>query len=497
MNLQEVYKFIKKHPYFISLAFVFVFYICFPTNNSSQDGYFYAGHVAYNESLFWPHHFLHSPLIFLINGLLKVVGITIDILALSKMVNSVFAIVNLVILKNFLEYLNVSKKEIILYLFVLGFSFSLWRYGTENETYIIPSTFSLLGSFYLLKFTHFTKNKYLFLSGFFMTISCLFHQLYIFWWAGLLVSSFLHKKSIKTVFIYSVSFVLVLIAYVLALVFYEKETLTFENLMHFVLQEFYGGTVGTDFGWKGIFFQVVNTFRTFFQVHPTIYYLIQKSFIFCIPLLLGGYLFYQFFSKVRKKELLQKKKHSESLFVKTHIIIAIVVYLFAYYNMGNVEFMISLPYILVLCLAILFKLNNQFLQTLAITLFIWNFTYGIGPNYFLKYYNDDVLVNYMIENPKESYIIKNNFTRNNYFYKTGIYNPDNIKHYMNTSIVLEELFKETDCIYTDLIDKPTILNKETVVIEENLSVLFEKYTTTKILSYDGFYGTSTIYKVCK
>lgn len=489
--------FIEKNIYLLFLIGIFTFYVFFPTNNSTLDAYAYAGYTKYNHFLFTPHHLIYNPLIFFLSFLLNSIGIKIEILALSKIVNSIFAILNLVILKKILTELKIPQKETLIYLSILGFSFSLWRYGTENETYIIPNTFSLLGSLFFLKFIHTNDNRKLFFCGFFTMISCLFHQLYIFWWLGLLTGSFLKKKLVKTFFLYVTPFILVPIAYVLVLVFHEKQSFNFENLFKFVLHDFLGESIVTDFGWKGIFFQILSSFRTFFQVHPNIYFLIKRNSIFYIPLFFGLFLCCQFFNFFCKKKLLQKKKIRASLFIKTHIFIGIAIYLFAYFSFGNIEFMLALPYIAVFYVSSSYKVNQTFLRNLACVLCIWNFSYGIFPNYYYNYYNDDVLVEYMIQNPENIYLIKNGSTKNNYFYRTGIDNSKNILVYSDTDTKeIEKILEKYNCIFTDLIKKPLILNREKIATTESVSKILKNYSKTEILSYEGFYGKSFLYKIC-
>jgi len=135
------------------LVFILIFlsYILFPTNNSSLDSYAYAGYVKYNYYLFTPHHLFSNVIIYVLLLPFKYLGISIDILLFSKIVNSLFQLINLFIFYKILTFLKIKERTKLLYILILAFSFSLWRYGTENETYIIPIGFSLLGSYYFLK----------------------------------------------------------------------------------------------------------------------------------------------------------------------------------------------------------------------------------------------------------------------------------------------------------------------------------------------------------
>ncbi len=255
------------------LIFVLIFlsYILFPTNNSSLDSYAYAGYVKYNHYLFTPHHLFSNAIIYVLLQPFKHFEITIDILAFSKIINSLFQLINLLIFYKILTFLKIKEKSKLLYVLVLAFSFSLWRYGTENETYIIPISLSLLGSFYFLKNIKNSKNSYIILSSLFGALACLFHQIHFFWWSGILFGFYFYRKKIKTVFLYLLPALIVPISYILVLIFYEKQELTFFSLQRFIFHDFYQGSVTTDFGWKGFLLQAINTIRTYFQIHGNIY----------------------------------------------------------------------------------------------------------------------------------------------------------------------------------------------------------------------------------
>lgn len=480
------------------LVFVLIFlsYILFPTNNSSLDSYAYAGYVKYNHYLFTPHHLFSNVIIYVLLLPFKYLGINIDILLFSKIVNSIFQLINLLIFYKILTFLKINDKKKLLYILILAFSFSLWRYGTENETYIIPIGFSLLGSYYFLKNINKSKTLYIILSSFFGVLACLFHQIHFFWWLGILFGFFLYKRSFKTIYLYLTPTFLVPLSYILVLVFYEKQELTFFNLQRFVFHDFYQGSVMTDFGWKGFFFQAINTVRTYFQIHGNIYFLIKDNWFYLVPLILCLIIFYKLFKLIRTdKKLITKKENHLKIFITVHIFIFIANYLFAFYNAGNIEFMVMLPFLLILYFAIKYDIKYKIFQLIVISLFIWNFSYGIFPNYKYNYYNDIELVNYMIENKEKTFIVKNHTTISQYFYKTGIDNPKNI---FRLNKINKEKFNQivnvSRCIYTDIISKPEIFNKEKMT-SNDLEINFKDYKKEEIFSYNGFYGKTTVYKI--
>ena len=248
----------------------------------------------------------------------------------------------------------------------------------------------------------------------------------------------------------------------------------------------------TDFGWKGFFFQAINTVRTYFQIHPNIYFLIKNNWIYLIPLILCLIISYKLFKLfTADKNLITKKENCLKIYIKVHIFIFIANYLFAFYNAGNIEFMVMLPFLLILYIAIKYNIEYKLLKKIAVLLFIWNFFYGIFPNYKYDYYNDIELVNYMIDNKKKIFIVKNHTIINQYFYETGIDNPKNILLF-NKIIEgkLNQIIQLNEEVYTDIISKPGIFNKEKMV-SNDLGINFNDYKKEQIFSYNGFYGKTS------
>ena len=146
--MKAFYDIINSEKY--AFLILFITYALFPTNNSSLDAYYYAASVKFSQHLFSPHHLLYNVFIGLVYKPIHILNI--DVLAFSKFINTLFSTLTLYTLYKILLLLKYSKKETITYVYLVGFSFIFWRYGTENETYIIPVFFSLLSSYWLLKY---------------------------------------------------------------------------------------------------------------------------------------------------------------------------------------------------------------------------------------------------------------------------------------------------------------------------------------------------------
>ena len=474
----------------------------FPTNNSSLDAYAYAGYVEYNSYLFKPHHLLSHAFLYLIVAPFKALNISIDILWLGKFVNGIFQLFNLWVFYKILAQLKIGKQQSLLLLLVIGLSFNLWQYGTEHEVYIVPILFSLSGSYYFLKYLKNSSDKYVLFSGSFAAFACLFHQLHFFWWLGLLMGIILYSKKIQTFLWYAIPALMVPIAYAIVLVTYQGETLTFKNLYGFMLFDFLQEDVVnasyTWKGWKSLLFQAVNTFRIFLQAHPNILVLLKTSWVYFIPLIvsiaLGGRLLWQFF---KERNVFAKRTHSLGLFANVHMFVIVTVYIFALYSYGNVEFLVALPFALLIYLCVRYEINQRFLQQFIALLFIWNFSFGILPDCIYSYYNDEVLVDYIIEHPEKTFLVKSPEIGNQYFYKTGINYPPNVIYFDKVSNDTLQSILKNDDIYTDAINKPTVFNRAKIDAIGNQALTLDTYRKDSVFSYEGLYGNTEVYRILK
>ncbi|NQY00585.1 MAG: hypothetical protein HRT70_05560 [Flavobacteriaceae bacterium] len=485
----------------IALGIIFIFYILFPNNNSSLDAFGYAGYVEYNKYLFKPHHLLSHAFLYGLIAPFKAMGWFTDTILFGKVINSIFQIINLIVFNRILILLNIPTKQRILFLLTIGFSFNLWQYGVENEVYIIPITFSLLGSFYFLKSLINKNYFFVVISGLFTAFSCLFHQLHFFWWLGLLIGVFLHNKNIKSLIFYTTPALVVPLGYAFVLIFYQNQELTISNLYYFMMHDFYQeGIAKVSYswhGWKSILFQSVSTIRIFLEAHPNIFVLLKTNWLYFVPLLIslviGIQLIWQFF---KKEKMFEKRENNRELFANIHLFILIAVYLFAFYSYGNVEFMVALPFLIFLFIGVKFHINQQFLKQFILLLFVWNFSFGIFPDYYYRYYDDQKLVDYIIKNDDKTFLVKSYEIQNKYFYKKGV-NPINVLYFGKVSKDSILSILEHKAIYTDIIDKPEVFNRAKIHAMGSEVFTFEEYTKENVYSYKGLYGTSRVYKILK
>lgn len=491
-------RFIQQQKIYWVFFAIALLYFCFPTNNSTLDAYAYAAYVKYNYYMFTPHHLLGNALIYILAKPLQWLGLNTDILRFSKGVNSMFQLLNLLIFYKILSLIQLKKAQKIMLVLLLAFSFSPWRYGTENETYILPITFSLLGSWFWLKNIYYNKQHYILLAGLSAALACLFHQIHFFWWLGIGIGVYLSRKQFKSVSLYVLPALLVPLSYILVLRFYEHQELSWYNLQHFVFHDFYQGNVDTNYSWKSLFFQVVSTVRTFVQVHPNIYFLIKTNVIYILPLALALIWLTSMLWHIRKGIKIKRTDYSvPKAFVNIHLLILLLNYLFALFSQGNVEFMVMIPFLIALYVGVRFEIHQKYLVQIIGLLLVWNFMYAILPNHIYNYYNDKVFVDYMIAHPEHTYVVKNMPAYNQYAYMTGKDQACNIIIFSKLSVEdFQKLLEEEKEIYTDCIAKPEILNRDKIMTAKQ-GIDFKSLQTQALFSYTGFYGTSTVYRLTK
>lgn len=501
MNLKEINNILLLQP---KTLFVFimigVLYFIFPTHNSTLDAYNYAASVKYSENLFSPHHLLYNAFIYSILHPLLWVFPNMDALSFSKVINTFFVIGILIILFKLLTQLKFQKNEALLWITGIAFSYNFLRYGTENETYIIPVFFSVWGSYYFLKYVQNPRYFYIFLSGLLASIACLFHQIHFFWWLGLLLGVIFYIYNIKTIFYYSISAIIVPVVYLLVLSLDKGESITYTHITRFIFHDFYSGSARSEIGVMNFLFIGISVIRSFFQVHPNISLLIKKNTIFILPVLV--FLVWGFYSTlcILKKKILRKRNETNIIFYKTSLIILVLHVLFAFYAVGNVEFLVMLPVLLVFTIGYYFKFFNKFLLNLIVILFIWNFMYGLFPNNAFNYYNDKELINFIFHHPNSIFIVENSSIINQYYYQTGIDNYEKIllKEKGFNQEKIDSLLQIYPSVYTDIIDKPSIFNRAYLLSDQNGKTLdISQYKIEKVFEYQSFYGTTYINKISK
>ncbi|RYD73093.1 MAG: hypothetical protein EOP53_20750, partial [Sphingobacteriales bacterium] len=404
----------------VFFVLVLLLYLLFPNASHSVDSWGYAGQIKFGVELFLPHHLLYSYSGYLLFSLLQNIGLQVDAMQFMLFMNGFIAWLCVLILYRILLLINGNKKQAFLLSLIAAFSFGQWRFATENETYTLPLFFSLLATFYYLK--HFSQISYIqvLLCGFFASLSCLFHQAHIFWFIGFLLGLALNlsgKNLVNSLIIYCLPFLIVPLAYILVLRNYYHQDVNINTLWHFILQDVYSGAAGKPIGSQHFILGLVNLFRTFFQLHGNMILLFKKNVFYFLPIIVtvvsGIWAFY-FMLKIKPKPYIVSRKNA---LVFGGIFLA--QYFFAVYNVGNAEFMVMLPSLLVI-VAAYFYFKPKILVLLVLALFSWNFFLGIFPNHFFKYAADEEVAAFTQAQKNIPFMAEESALLNNIiFYNTG------------------------------------------------------------------------------
>lgn len=470
------------------LLFTFIgiglLYAVFPTHNSTLDAWSYAAEIRHNGQLFSPHHLLYNALGWVLQFCLQNIGFEVDTLALMKLINTVFGVLVLRNLYWILQKQNPNSHN-ILWLLVVAFSFVFWRFTTENETYIIPIYFSSLASIYFYKITENQRINDFLWTGFWAAVACLFHQIHFWWWLGLGIGVLVfYRQNVKNVACYFLPSLLVPLVYVLV-VWLQADVLNVSTIWHFVFYEFYHGNVSQNFGANYFVMTAANTFRTFLQIHGLMFNLLRESKLWFAAVGVSATLFAAAFWFLFP---LKTTKNAFSSFQKTHLFVLGLHYLFAFYSVGNAEFMVMLPFLLVLIFSDKIQFQAATLSLLAAGLLVWNFVYGIFPNYYFDFWQDEKLLNAMSQQPENLFIMRERaLYENKIYYHTGKEFSTNVlsipSHILAKKRSLPALKHRIDStlqangkVYTDALGGELAMSRAATLVDTNDHVFFRQYS---------------------
>jgi hypothetical protein len=478
-----------RQPAYWLLFIFFGIYALLPTINSTLDGFGYAAEIKNGYNLLRPHHLLYNAWGYCINKVAQGIG-GFDLLRLLKLQNAIFATLALWALWQIMIKLGVENKRALAWIFFVGSSYAVMRYATENETYMIPVALSLTSSLLYIKGWQTNKWGAILASGFFAGMACLFHQIQIFWLITLALSLFWHPNK-RLIFTFLAPTVIVPLAYVATLVFYEQQDLTIHNLFYFITHDYSTGGAKTSINWTNFVLTPVSLVRSFVQVHGMILLLLKQSVWFfaslIIPILLLMSLYWV------KKPVVRKEPTTYRRFLFIHMVIFALQLGFAAFSHGNAEFMVMLPFLLPLVIERWWQINTKAMIRLAGAMMVWNLGLAILPSAWFNFYDNNKMVQFFKEHPNDYFIVMDHTIVNEYEYICG----DTITHQLILPPYDEWLKKhpiDPDAnIYTDVVDRPKPMSRGSIL--ENYSI-DECFTIGKpVLDLNGYLGNYSMYKI--
>jgi len=479
-----------------------VVYYFFPTTNSTIDAYSYATDIRYQLELFNPHHLLYNALGYLCYQL---IGISTDTLLFMKALNAVSAALCLILLGFLLDKLKTSSELTSALILLTGCSFGIMRFATENETYIVPIFFSLAGTLFWVNATIFNKKAAYFFAGFLLALACLFHQIHFFWWLviGFSVFSKNFRNSFSNVLWYFLPALIVPITYIVVF-YYLTDVFSFEGLLKFVFREFYKGNVESEITLNNLILTIINSVRTWIQVHGNLIGIVNTNYILGIPALIGlGFILAGLYKLIREKKTIKYSR-----FLTTFLAIAITQLLFAFYSVGNAEFMVMIPFVFCLIVASLYKPDHLAIYSIAAGLFLWNFSLAILPAHIYQLTSNPILVSKIEDQPNTYFLVKDKVQiESEFVYANGKY-PTNIifppeycqEKYEDITICkskLDSVLNVGGSVLTDCYANQKIMSRGSFLSGNINEEFLKNYKLQKADSIFYDLGTTYLYKITK
>jgi hypothetical protein len=465
--------------YLIPIVFTII-YMCLPTHNSGIDGYAYASSIRWGVDLIWPHHLLYSPLgrgIYLLMPF-------IEPLILMKLVNAFIAGSSLFVLQRILNRLQINNSSYFVLFTAACFGFM--RFATENETYIIPIFFSLLGSAFYLKYIHSQKKSSLIFSGFLFGIGVLFHQIHAMWYLGFICAFWFSSPRVnwksQLLFVFSGGF-LILSIYIL--VFFQDKISSDKTFFQFLLSDVYAGRVQTGININNFIMTPISFIRTFIQVHGYMWKMFTDNpVLFVLPLTLLTVVFIGIKTIVKHS----KFQTTKNALFSTAIFIAFLMQLgFAFYSVGNAEFMAMLPFLIILWIACKVNITTKPILYISVAMLFWNLVFGLAPARFLELDPSNQILQMVETNPKDIWVLNDpqkienmaNYKGNSTLERI-ILREDELQNY-------PEMQKGEDGgrnIFTDILGSNTGVNRQSLLSKRDGNSEFENF---KIIPVDTIY----------
>ena len=477
-------------------------YFFFPTHNSSTDAWYYAASVKYGEDLFLPHHLFHSAFLRLCYECVNFF-VTVEAMPFCKAMNALFATILMAIFARFLALFGKKDIETAAWTFLVGVSFGIWRYATENETYILPLIFSLLASFYYQK--HAGSVKPLLLAGSFAAIACLFHQLQIVWAAGIFISLLRFSGFNKNLFAYLLPFLIVPISYLFVYFSEINPHFSFTIFIEFVLHDFQNGSASLSIGIWNVILTILNFFRSFLQIHGSILQQIKGNYLYVFPILIFGTQIFADKSRFRRCITFNSQLSTFNFQLSTlnsqlstfnsqlstlnsqFLPILILQVFFAFLAMGNAEFMVMIPMLLALMFAEKLTISPKMLAFTGISLFVWNFTYSIAPQHYADQSHNIFLQKHILAHSQDTYLLQNRpMIANQLYYNTRKWHFYHLQHSPaiwlakgqsldSLQAMCDSILQKKGHVFVDVLPQNALLNRESVRYRGNDSTFWRKY----------------------
>jgi len=459
-------KFCKtKYSYLIILLFA-VLYCLFLSNNPTTDSYAYALSSLSGKDLIYPHHLLYTPLCYVIIRIFSFTGI--EAIKILQIFNVLLSCLTLIILRKIIKRV-IQKESIITSIIIFcGGCYGFIRFAIDNEVYILFLFFSLLAIYYMQSFLKENNLPNIIKLSLCLVLSCLSFQMGILLWIPTFFV-FIYKREKKDLIVF------LLISLVIPLVYCIVSYLcvgsfSINSLLRFVLNDYYSGTASGPILKEVLLLTPISFIRTFVQVHGAIFTIFKvNKLISLVVIIVSGILFIKGVKTIKKSTKRKNATTNDKIFIRYCISIMLLIFLFSAISNGNAEFMVILPFGLVIILVYL-KENLSFVPYFAFGLLIWNTHFALIPTHNKNYNCNTQIVNYIHSHPQYSYIL---------FDKPTIENEYNYLYFPDTLSFSKKDTSLSDC-FSDKrsISRGSLLSKDFPFRKDSLFAVFSSITDT-------------------
>ncbi len=475
--------YLKRNYSWLIIIYFGLIYFLFLSNNPTSDSYSNAFSSITGLELFRPHHLLYSGLGYLIYLPFQSLGI--DPIKIFQFVNVLFAMGCLIVFRVIMHRIHSNEKLIAASIVFLGACFGFQRFAIDNECYIIPLFFTLLAMNFVQSFLIRNRDYKVVLSALTLAIGCLFHQIAIFaWLASFLIFIFNGRR--RYIIQYILISLIIPIVYMIV-VYCQEGSLSFNALMNFVFHDYKNSNAEMPILVNVIILSAISFFRTFIQVHGYVFefiYLYPTISIIAISIALGFLVYgivYLFRLKKRQLTIFQERR-----FVRYCWVMLILHFAFAAFSNGNAEFMVILPFLIILLLVYYFEYLSRALLGLGIFMYVFNLFFALIPMANMKLNSNQEIVNLMIDQPNAVFILKDKVAADNiYAYKQR---QENSGITFRASEVSQEKFdswlNENKTIYTDYFEEKELISRASIAKSKTNYI---KPSNPIISNKDSFY----------
>ncbi len=471
-----------------------------PTANSTLDAWYYAACVRWQHDLLLPHHLLYNPL-----GVLwtQILPADWDVLAGLKGLNALLFGGILLALRPVLRASGGHEAPVAPLLLVVGASFGLLRFATENEAYLAPLFVSLLGSVAWCRWAQTQRLGWVALAGALTAGACLLHQIHVWWWLALGLTTWLAGRPLRwgAAFAYVGPALIVPLTYLIA-AHHEGYPLTPNGLTTFIFHDYVVNGATPSAGLKSFLLTPINLIRTFGQVHGS-----GLALARAFPVPVGAAVLLTLALLWRARRMWAGRRRvggelavSERLVARGHALVLVLHVAFAAINDGNAEFMVMVPPLLAVLAAAWGQWRKPALWAAGAALLVWNLTFGLLPQHFLTLNLSETLLTRIQAAPRAAFLLTDqHLPENQLTYRTGQFLWPNLypaptlwtqRHHADAPRFhawLDSLIRATgQPAYTDALGAAPLTDRASLTAENHDDALLQPFTQTRTdtLAYD-------------